>query len=99
MFTIWEYFRRVEVIHNQGDDNDPSDYSPQSDPDESNSELEPVRVALEFRSNSEESSTVPAKLHGLLFQLSITKAQEYKVKCIPRPGCVEFTYTMEFFDV
>jgi hypothetical protein len=33
-----------------------------------------------------------------LFQLGITKAFEYKVKTIPRLGCMEFTYTEEVFD-
>jgi hypothetical protein len=30
--------------------------------------------------------------------LGITKALEYKVKVIPRPRRLEFTYTMEVFD-
>jgi hypothetical protein len=34
----------------------------------------------------------------MLFQLSITKALEYKVKSVPRPGRMEFTCTMEVFD-
>jgi hypothetical protein len=34
-----------DVVHSQGDSNDPSDYTPLSDPDDSDSEPEPVRVA------------------------------------------------------
>jgi hypothetical protein len=49
-------------------------------------------------SYGEESLTIPAQLHGLLFQLGITKALEYKVKSVPKPGCVEFTCVMEVFD-
>jgi hypothetical protein len=41
---------------------------------------------------------MPAQLRGLLFQLGITKALEYKVKSVPRPGCMEFTCTVEVFD-
>jgi hypothetical protein len=33
-----------------------------------------------------------------LFQLGITKALEYKVKSVPRPGNMEFTYTKEVFN-
>jgi hypothetical protein len=33
-----------------------------------------------------------------LFQLGITKAQEYKVKSVPRLGHMEFTYAVEVFD-
>jgi hypothetical protein len=32
------------------------------------------------------------------FQLGITKAPEYKVKSVPRPGRMEFTNTVEVFD-
>jgi hypothetical protein len=38
------------------------------------------------------------QLHGLLFQLGITKAPEYKVKSIPRLGHMEFNCTVEVFD-
>jgi hypothetical protein len=38
------------------------------------------------------------QLHGLLFQLGITRAPEYMVKGLPRPGRMEFTYTVEVFD-
>jgi hypothetical protein len=41
---------------------------------------------------------VLALLHGLLLQLGITKAPEYKVKSVPMPGRMEFTCTMEVFD-
>jgi hypothetical protein len=34
----------------------------------------------------------------LLFQLGITKAPKYKVKSIPMPARMEFTYTVEVFD-
>jgi hypothetical protein len=62
------------------------------------SELETVQATSEFRSYGEESPTEPAHLHGLLFQLGFTKAPEYKVKSVPRPGRMEFTCTMEVFD-
>jgi hypothetical protein len=54
---------------------------------------EPVRVATEFRSYGEESSMVPTQLRGLLFQLGITRAPEYRVKGVPRLGRMEFTCT------
>jgi hypothetical protein len=38
------------------------------------------------------------QVHGLLFQLGITRALEYRVKGVPRPGHMEFTCTMEVFD-
>jgi hypothetical protein len=41
---------------------------------------------------------VPAQLHGLLFQLGITRASKYRIKGVPRPGCMEFIYTVEAFD-
>jgi hypothetical protein len=41
---------------------------------------------------------VPAQLRGLLFQLGITTALKYRVKCVPRPGRMEFTYTVEVFN-
>jgi hypothetical protein len=47
-----------DVIHSQSDSDDPSDYTPLSDPDDSDSELEPIRAAFEFRSYGEESLTV-----------------------------------------
>jgi hypothetical protein len=56
-----------DIIHSQDDSNDPSDYTPLSDRNDSNSEPEPVRVDSEFRSCGEESLTMPAQLHGLLF--------------------------------
>jgi hypothetical protein len=65
-----------DAIHSQGDNNDPSDYTPLSDPNNSDSEPEPIQAASEFHSYGEESLTVPAQLHGLLFQLGITKAPE-----------------------
>jgi hypothetical protein len=39
-----------DVVHSQGDSNDLSDYTSLSDPDDSNSDPEPVRAANEFRS-------------------------------------------------
>jgi hypothetical protein len=30
--------------------------------------------------------------------LGISKASEYKVKSVPRLGCMEFTYIIEVFD-
>jgi hypothetical protein len=33
-----------------------------------------------------------------LFKLGITRAQEYRVKGVPRPGFMECTCTMEVFD-
>jgi predicted nucleic acid-binding protein len=87
-----------DVIHSQGDSNDPSEYTPLSVPDDSNSEPEPIRAASEFRSYGEESPTVPAQLHGLLFQLDITRATEYKFKSVPRPGRIEFTRTVEVIN-
>jgi hypothetical protein len=48
-----------DVVHSQGDSNDPSDYTPLSDPDDSDSEPELVRVATKFHSYDEESPTVP----------------------------------------
>jgi hypothetical protein len=47
----------VDAIHNQGNNNDPSDHTPMSDPDDS--ELEPVQAASEFCSYREESLTIP----------------------------------------
>jgi hypothetical protein len=41
---------------------------------------------------------MPSQLHRLLFQLGITKALDYKVKSVPRPGHMEFTCTVEVFD-
>jgi hypothetical protein len=41
---------------------------------------------------------VPAQLRGLLFQLGVTKAPEYKVKSVPVPGRMELTCTVEVFD-
>jgi hypothetical protein len=41
--------------------------TPLSDPDDSDSEPEPVRAASEFYSYGEESPTMLAQLHGLLF--------------------------------
>jgi hypothetical protein len=49
-----------DVIHSQGNSYDPSDYTPLSDPDDSDSEAEPIRASSEFCSNGEESPTVPA---------------------------------------
>jgi hypothetical protein len=69
-----------------------------SDPDDSDSELEPVQAGTEFHSYGEESPRVPAQLHGLLFQLGITRALEYRVKGEPRPGRMEFTCIVEVFD-
>jgi hypothetical protein len=66
-------------MHNQGASNAPSEYTPLSDPDDSDSEPEPVRAASEFGSYGEESPTDSTQLHGLLLQLGITKAPEYKV--------------------
>jgi hypothetical protein len=50
---------KEDVIHCQGDSNDPSDYTPLSDPNDSDSELEPIQAASEFRSYGEESLTIP----------------------------------------
>jgi hypothetical protein len=69
-----------------------------SDPDDSDSEPETVRVASEFHSYGEESPIIPTQVHGLLFQLGITKAPEYKVKSVPKLGSMEFTCTVEVFD-
>jgi hypothetical protein len=41
---------------------------------------------------------ITAQLRGMLFQLGITRAPEYRVKGVPRPGRMEFTYTVEVFD-
>jgi hypothetical protein len=87
-----------DAIRSQGDSNDLSDYTPLSDPDDSDSEPEPVRAAIEFCSYREESPTVPAQLCGLLFQLGITRAPEYRVKGVRRPGRMEFTCTIDVFD-
>jgi hypothetical protein len=48
------------AIQSQGDSNDPSDYTPLIDPDDSDSKPEPVKAASEFRSYIEESPTIPA---------------------------------------
>jgi hypothetical protein len=66
----------VDVIQSQSDNNDPYEYTPLRDPDDLDSEPEPIWAALEFRSYGEESTTVPAELHGLLFPLGLTKAPE-----------------------
>jgi hypothetical protein len=52
--------KEEDVIQSQGDSNDPSEYTPLSDPDDSDSEQQPVRVASEFHTYNEESPTVPA---------------------------------------
>jgi hypothetical protein len=65
-----ESLHEEDAIHSQGDINDPSDYTPLSDPDDSDLELGPIQAASEFRSYGEESPTVPAQLHDLLFQLA-----------------------------
>jgi hypothetical protein len=65
---------KEDVVHSQGINNYPSDYTPLSDPDDLDSEPEHVQATTEFCSHGEESSTVPAQLHGLLFQLGITRA-------------------------
>jgi hypothetical protein len=41
---------------------------------------------------------IPTYLPSLLVQLGITMAPEYRVKGVPRPGRMEFTYTVEVFD-
>jgi hypothetical protein len=41
---------------------------------------------------------MPAQLRGLLFQLGITKALEYKVNSVPRLGHMEFTCIMDVFN-
>jgi hypothetical protein len=51
-----------------------------------------------FCSYDEESLIVPTQLYGLLFPLGFTRTPEYRVKGVPRPGCMEFTCTMEVFD-
>jgi hypothetical protein len=38
------------------------------------------------------------QLRSLLFQLGITKAPEYKLKSVPRPGRIEITCTVGVFD-
>jgi hypothetical protein len=38
------------------------------------------------------------QLHGLLFQLGITRTPEYRVKGVPKPGSMEFPCTVEVFD-
>jgi hypothetical protein len=58
---------KEDAIHNQGNSNDPSDYTPPSDPDDLDSEPEPIRAALEFCSYGKESLTVPTQLCCLLF--------------------------------
>jgi hypothetical protein len=87
-----------DAIHNQGDNNDPSNYTLLGDLDNLHLEPELVRVASEFRSYGEESLTVPAQLRGLLFQVGITKAPKYKVKSVPSPGHMEFTCTVDVFN-
>jgi hypothetical protein len=87
-----------DVVHSQGDSNEPSDYTPLSDPGDSDSERESIRAATEFHSYDEESPIVPAQFCGLLFQLGITRGPEYSVKGVPRLGRMEFTCTVEVFD-
>jgi hypothetical protein len=82
----------------QVNSNNPSDHTPLSDPNDSDLEIDPVRAAIEFHSYGEESPTVLTQLRGLLFHLGITRAPEYRVKVVPRLGCMEFTCTMEVFD-
>jgi hypothetical protein len=38
------------------------------------------------------------QLCGVLFYLGITRVPEYKVRGVPRQGCMEFTITVEVFD-
>jgi hypothetical protein len=54
---------KEDVIHSQGNINNPSVYTLLSDPDDL--ESEPIRAASEFRSYDEEPLTVPAHLHSL----------------------------------
>jgi hypothetical protein len=75
-----------DAIHRQCDSNEPSEYTPLSDPIDSDSKEEPIRVASEFRSYVEESPTIPALLHGLLFQLGITKAQSARSRAFHDQG-------------
>jgi hypothetical protein len=49
-----------DAIHSQGDSIDPLDYTLLSNPDDSDSEPELVRVATEFHSFGKESLTAPA---------------------------------------
>jgi hypothetical protein len=86
------------ILFSQGDNSDSSDYTPLCDPDDSDSEPDPVRAATEFCSFSEESSMVPAQLHGLLFQLGITRTLKYRANGVTKLVCMEFTCTIEFFD-
>jgi hypothetical protein len=74
-----------DAVHIQGDCNDLSDYTPLSDLDDSDSVLEPVQEATEFHSYGEESPMVLALLCGLLSQMGIKRAPEYRVKGVPRP--------------
>jgi hypothetical protein len=76
---------KEDAVHIQGDCNDLSDYTPLSDPGDSDSVLEPVQEATEFRSYGEESPMVLALFCGLLSQMGIKRAPEYRVKGVPRP--------------
>jgi hypothetical protein len=48
-----------DIVHSQGDSNKPLGYTPPSDPNDSDSEPEPVRAAIEFRSYGEASPNIP----------------------------------------
>jgi hypothetical protein len=58
-----------------------------------------LRDFSKFRSDGEESPTVLTQLHGLLFQLGMMKAPEYKIKSTPRLGCMEFSCTVDDEDI
>jgi hypothetical protein len=87
-----------DVVHSQGDSNDTLDYTPLSDPDNSDSEPAPVQATTEFRLYGEESPILLMQLHDLFLQSSITRAPKYRVKGVPRPGCMAITCIVKVFD-
>jgi hypothetical protein len=68
------------------------------DVQDSDTDTRMFRTASEYQSFHEESSAVAGQLRGLLYRLGITKAPEYRIKAIPRPGRVEFRATVTVFN-
>ena len=88
--------QEVEMIPADSDNEVPSEeeYTPESD-----SEEEPIyRKAEKFRTYGEEAPRAAGRLKGLLYCVGITKAPEYHVKRVPRPGRDEFRAEVTVYD-
>jgi hypothetical protein len=81
------------------DQHQESDYTLENDPEESDTEKQPVyHDAFEFRSYGDESPTIVSQLCSLLFHLNIIDALKFKIKRIPQPGRQEFRATVEIYN-